>query len=621
MITSDTNFRGNFDSIEAVWEAIPYGGVEGDYLNIQGVKYRWNKYLAMWENAEVVTETPARETVTFDEDVNMQNNLTVAGVLRAKEIVAERFRAWNPKGNYDATKVYSINDLVYDTNTKAAYLSMRSNNIGHPVDENDESYEEGWWMEVQTIGVPKGDFSLSSSYNVGDIVYDSDTNSSYMSLRADNMGHAVTDGEWWMKVLDGSYVNRAIEEMEAAIAQAIEDAQDDISELISDSQATINAAVSGANAAAQTANTAAQSATAAKNTLVEEISQSLAVYETVADTIVTDPEAATGMLPVQNYVIGKTVVPMDMYLKTGLETLVLGGVYITGSAVKTSNGQMVEITRDVRAYVINDAVTAGDLVAYNNNTYKALSDVDMYSGDDSNYSSGDYAIGTHSSLQMEVTAGTTSGTITVNETEINIEDGETATEIASAIVESVTIDGWVLSSNDNIVTATCSTVGAKDLAVTFSANGTGISIVQNLTLGSYTLRVFDGSAWSSVTTPNYLASSVWQALTISELENYATKQDSLIHYFEVEKELIGATDTIKGKVRHIFSLPYLKKDKTYKITLQSDSTIVFSRATFYIEDPTNLSKVVCYETNSSNEIEKVNFSFKDGVELFFTPKS
>ena len=89
MITSDTNFRGNFDSIEAVWEAIPYGGVEGDYLNIQGVKYRWNKYLAMWENAEVVTETPARETVTFDEDVNMQNNLTVAGVLRAKKFVVD----------------------------------------------------------------------------------------------------------------------------------------------------------------------------------------------------------------------------------------------------------------------------------------------------------------------------------------------------------------------------------------------------------------------------------------------------------------------------------------------------------------------------------------------------
>ena len=59
------------------------------YLNIQGVKYRWNKYLAMWENAEVVTETPARETVTFDEDVNMQNNLTVAGVLRAKKFVVD----------------------------------------------------------------------------------------------------------------------------------------------------------------------------------------------------------------------------------------------------------------------------------------------------------------------------------------------------------------------------------------------------------------------------------------------------------------------------------------------------------------------------------------------------
>ena len=228
MITSDTNFRGNFDSIEAVWEAIPYGGVEGDYLNIQGVKYRWNKYLAMWENAEVVTETPARETVTFDEDVNMQNNLTVAGVLRAKELVAERLRVWNPQGVYDATKKYSINDFVYDTNTKAAYLSMRSNNIGHPVDENDESYEEGWWMTVQTIGVPQGDYSSSSMYNVGDVVYDSDTNTTYMSLKADNTGHPVdeTDEEyeegWWMKIIDGSYEKEAAEIISAAVAEVQE---------------------------------------------------------------------------------------------------------------------------------------------------------------------------------------------------------------------------------------------------------------------------------------------------------------------------------------------------------------------------------------------------------------
>jgi uncharacterized small protein (DUF1192 family) len=43
------------------------------------------------------------------------------------------------------------------------------------------------------------------------MVYDPATNSSYVSLRADNMGHAVTDEEWWMKVVGGDEINEIID--------------------------------------------------------------------------------------------------------------------------------------------------------------------------------------------------------------------------------------------------------------------------------------------------------------------------------------------------------------------------------------------------------------------------
>ena len=69
----DKTNLGTFESIEALWAAHPDGGHEGDYCYISGIKYRWNKYDRMWENAGTYTATPGRETKTFDGDVNIQN--------------------------------------------------------------------------------------------------------------------------------------------------------------------------------------------------------------------------------------------------------------------------------------------------------------------------------------------------------------------------------------------------------------------------------------------------------------------------------------------------------------------------------------------------------------------
>lgn len=81
---SDINNLGTFTSINAVWKKHPEGGKEGDYLFVNETKCRWNKYDRIWENAATVTESPARETKTFDWDVVVGNDLTVGGTIKAK---------------------------------------------------------------------------------------------------------------------------------------------------------------------------------------------------------------------------------------------------------------------------------------------------------------------------------------------------------------------------------------------------------------------------------------------------------------------------------------------------------------------------------------------------------
>lgn len=83
MSTIDLNYLGQFDSIDAVWAAHPEGGHEGDYLDIVDTRYRWNKYEQIWENANTVTQSPARKVDNIDGDLHVQNNLHVGGKLYA----------------------------------------------------------------------------------------------------------------------------------------------------------------------------------------------------------------------------------------------------------------------------------------------------------------------------------------------------------------------------------------------------------------------------------------------------------------------------------------------------------------------------------------------------------
>ena len=170
---------------------------------------------------------------------------------------------------------------------------------------------------TQRAWTPKGNYSMLATYDANDLVYYPTTNSSYISLYADNKGHVPETSEsmsaWWMKVLDGSYVNVMVDELEQAIAQAIEDAQEDIDN-----------AIAGANTAAQAANTAAANADAKIDWVKEQV-DSLTAYEVA-------PELdETSIIPVQNKVVTEAINDVDQRTYYSYEELV-----VDTSSMKTS---------------------------------------------------------------------------------------------------------------------------------------------------------------------------------------------------------------------------------------------------------------------------------------------
>lgn len=82
----DKNNLGSFNSLQELWEAHPEGGHEGDYATVNGVVFRWNKYNRIWSSTGTPMETHGRKTDLHEGDVIITNDLTVAGMIRARGV-------------------------------------------------------------------------------------------------------------------------------------------------------------------------------------------------------------------------------------------------------------------------------------------------------------------------------------------------------------------------------------------------------------------------------------------------------------------------------------------------------------------------------------------------------
>jgi len=232
---------------------------------------------------------------------------------------------------------------------------------------------------------------------------------------------------------------------------------------------------------------------------------------------------------------------IDAYLYGDLKTLVVGQTYSMNESVKTTDKQLLKMSKEVESMNLTDEVLINDLKTYgtgaNASTYKALKSVVAYNGTETE---GLYAIGKPSvvtitidasGLDIEedtditVTIGSVTKTITVPSAASETKAADIAALIAAAFTS---IDGWVLTDNDDgTLTLKCNTGGNNTISVSSNTGETGLSITSSAVNGNSTLNQYNNGSWVTVNLPAWSADTeMWDSLTENELRAYA-RQDTL----------------------------------------------------------------------------------------------
>ena len=227
---------------------------------------------------------------------------------------------------------------------------------------------------------------------------------------------------------------------------------------------------------------------------------------------------------------------VDGYIKGDVRTLAVGQAYALDEAVKTADGKMRRMTKEVRSLNLADAVAVGDLKSYNNNTYRALKAIIAYNNATA-YVEGDYAVGRPAvvTITVDATGLVADGNINVSiggtEHVIAVTSESTAVSIAAAIVTAVgSISGWTITDNeDGTITIKCNTAGANTLAFSFTdVDETGVVVSAATVAGATTISVYDGSSWSDADrTAMVDDESLFTQVDAAWLEANATVQNSV----------------------------------------------------------------------------------------------
>jgi hypothetical protein len=188
----------------------------------------------------------------------------------------------------------------------------------------------------------------------------------------------------------------------------------------------------------------------------------------------------------------------ESYLYGDLRTLAVGQAYEKGEGVKTTDKQFFRMTKEVDVMNLTDEVAVGDLKVYGvdgtgtgANTYKAVSAVSAYTT--SQYSDGDYAIGSPTKLVLSIAKNVSAGNILVkfgenSSVSVSVQNTSTPSDVASNIstgLNSAGIAGWVFSASGNTVIATCNTVGSKAGTVFSVENVNIVTGVTGVAGGNY----------------------------------------------------------------------------------------------------------------------------------------
>lgn len=212
---------------------------------------------------------------------------------------------------------------------------------------------------------PAGDYDDEAEYSVNEMVYDEETNSSYVSKQSVNVGNAVTDTDWWMKVLDGNYVQTTIQAIMTAAQETLDEAKQD----------TIDA-----TAAALAAKQDTEQATAAANAVVAQkvADAQIGYYEcntaagtaTKATTTNTIGQS-TFAVPVKGCIVKVKMANANtatdtVYLQFGSDANTKKELKYNGLAVDASNtwedGEVISVYYDGTYYQASNAMGGGSAV-------------------------------------------------------------------------------------------------------------------------------------------------------------------------------------------------------------------------------------------------------------------
>lgn len=115
------NYIGTFDTLEQVWLVYPEGGKEGDYIIVDGERYRWNKLTNNWGEVDPDAETPARPVVSIFGDLHIHNDTVIGEKLYAEILNTFTTKRWIIEQGYlgvkDITPTLIMSNIVPDNVT------------------------------------------------------------------------------------------------------------------------------------------------------------------------------------------------------------------------------------------------------------------------------------------------------------------------------------------------------------------------------------------------------------------------------------------------------------------------------------------------------------------------
>lgn len=131
---------GSYDSLQALWQAYPSGGVLGDYADIGGVRHWWNPYTSQWQNSNSGVSHSGERTYVLDGNLLVNGSLAVNFDILCKKL-EERLRAMQTtiQSGIGTISVTEVDSLCADSEHTTVMHIQRMGRVAASTSESQQS--------------------------------------------------------------------------------------------------------------------------------------------------------------------------------------------------------------------------------------------------------------------------------------------------------------------------------------------------------------------------------------------------------------------------------------------------------------------------------------------------